>query len=474
MNRLSGIILILVVSLSVGSRRSAGIPGGSTIGNIYYVSPGGSNSNSGSFLYPWRTIYKAANSVRAGDTVFLRAGVYHESNIFYTDGSETSPILIAGYPGETAIIDGNTYTIPARASGNALLQVYGDWNTIRDLTVTGSGDQGVTIHGDHDTIERVYSHHNWGWGILMTGNYELTQDSELWSNSMMNENKSLSSGWSGGITCARYPDYCTIRRATSWENWGEGISTFESLHTTIVGNISHDNMTNIYISDTKYALVQGNFAYCTSGNKIGPYVEQNSLQVYEESGVPIPLGPGSTRYPSSDNYFLNNISMGCDNNLFATQNQAANNLYAFNTFVNSVGTRVGYNANVQFLTGAAPDQRFINNLVYQSDSIAILQVDQPGIISFSHNLWSKSPPSSFKALGLGDVVGDPHLAMTGSPYSPGWYSLTVGSPAVNAGIVMAETAVDFYGHPRGALPDLGAFEYGIPPAAWIYFPCILK
>ena len=89
----------------------------------------------------------------------------------------------------------------------------------------------------------------------MTGDYDVAQNSEVRSNSMMNENQTLSSDWSGGITCARYPDHCTIRSTLSWENWGEGISTFESLHTTIEANTSHDNMTNIYISDTKFALV---------------------------------------------------------------------------------------------------------------------------------------------------------------------------------------------------------------------------
>ena len=457
MRNLLAFALAVVISIPISSSKTAFVPKANSTANIYYISTTGVDSNPGTFAQPWRTILKAANMVQAGDTIYIRGGTYHESNIFYTDGTQTAPITISGYFGEEAIIDGNAYQIPNKNSGNALIQVYGDWYIIRDLTITQSGDQGITLHGGYDTIENVYSHHNWGWGILMTGNFNLTQNSRVWSNSMMNENHVMSAGWSGGVTCARYPDYCTIRNTKSWENWGEGISTFESMHTTIKGNTSYDNQQNIYISDTKFAMVQGNLSYCTAGNEIDPYELQNGILVYEELGVPIPLAPNGTRNKSSDNTFLNNIVIGCDNNLFATQNQAANNLYAYNTFVNSDNNNPGYAANIQFQSGTASNQSFINNLIYQSNGIAIAQIDQPGIISFSNNLWSKTPPSSVS--GPGDVIGDPKLAMTGSPYSPDWSSLSDSSPAKNKGIVISVTNLDFYDTIRDAFPDIGALEY---------------
>ena len=231
----------------------------------------------------------------------------------------------------------------------------------------------------------------------------------------------------------------------------------KSMHTTVQGNTSYDNQQNIYISDTRYALVQGNLSYCTPGNKIDQDKLQNGILVDDELGVPIPLGPNGARNKSSDNIFLSNIVSGCDNNLFATQNQAANNLYAYNTFVNSDVDLPGNNANVYFLSGTATNQRFINNLVYQSNRISIVQIDTPGIISFSNNLWSKTPPSSVS--GPGDVIGDPKFTMTGSQYLPDWFKLTDLSPAINKGKVIAETNLDFYGTVRDAMPDIGALEY---------------
>jgi hypothetical protein len=434
-------------------------------GSIYYVSTSGNDANPGSLSQPWQTIYKATRKVIAGDTVYIRGGTYQESNIFFASGTQAAPIIISGYPG--------AYQIPPTGSGGALIEVRGDWVVIRDLTFTQSGQYGVTTTGDHDTIANVYSHHNWGWGILMMGNYDITQDSLAWSNSMMNKDFVLEDGWAGGVTCARYPDYCTIRNTKSWENWGEGISTFESLHTTIEGNTSYGNqVNNIYVSDTKYTLVKGNLVYCTPENMIDSYTYTGIL-VNDEKGVPIPLGSGGTYYDSSDNTIVNNIVMGCDNNLFATQDQAANNLYAFNTFVNGSGTRLYYTANIHFASGTASNQRFVNNLVYQNDALAILEVSEPGIVSFSNNLWSKAPSSSSGASGSGDVVGDPKLSMLGPPYSSAWFILTDLSPAIDRGKVIQETNLDFLGAGRGALPDIGALEFNPLPILRIFLPMIL-
>ncbi len=44
----------------------------------YYVSPTGSDTNSGSAALPWATIQKAANTMRAGDAAMVSAGSYDE------------------------------------------------------------------------------------------------------------------------------------------------------------------------------------------------------------------------------------------------------------------------------------------------------------------------------------------------------------------------------------------------------------
>ncbi|MGO4372568.1 DUF1565 domain-containing protein, partial [Paenibacillus sp. MCAF20] len=52
-------------------------PSGPT-GKAYYVAPTGSDSNPGTLNAPWKTIQKAANTLVAGEIVYVRGGVYKE------------------------------------------------------------------------------------------------------------------------------------------------------------------------------------------------------------------------------------------------------------------------------------------------------------------------------------------------------------------------------------------------------------
>ena len=94
-------------------------------GNVYYVSPTGSDANSGTITAPFATLNKAHTMVTPGDTVYFRGGTYliDPSQIMtpasttgtgqYTyvfdlnkKGNATSGrIVYAGYPGERPVFD---------------------------------------------------------------------------------------------------------------------------------------------------------------------------------------------------------------------------------------------------------------------------------------------------------------------------------------------------------------------------------
>src|SRR5688572_155849 len=63
-----------------------------------YVAPTGSDANPGTAAAPWRTLQHAADVVRAGDTVFIRAGDYAGFDL-RTDGTPTAPITFRADPG---------------------------------------------------------------------------------------------------------------------------------------------------------------------------------------------------------------------------------------------------------------------------------------------------------------------------------------------------------------------------------------
>ena len=64
--------------------------------STYYVAPDGHDLNPGTEALPWRTIQKAADTLVAGDTVYIKAGVYEEQVIPQNSGSPGSYIAISG------------------------------------------------------------------------------------------------------------------------------------------------------------------------------------------------------------------------------------------------------------------------------------------------------------------------------------------------------------------------------------------
>ena len=75
-------------------------------GQTFYVAPGGDDTNPGTVARPWRTLHKAAQTLAAGDTVYIRAGTYRERVVPARSGSDGNPITYAAYQGETPILCG--------------------------------------------------------------------------------------------------------------------------------------------------------------------------------------------------------------------------------------------------------------------------------------------------------------------------------------------------------------------------------
>lgn len=74
-------------------------------GTDFYASPGSEDEGDGSLTSPWRSLSTAVENLRAGDTLFLRGGIYHESDIFLElEGRPDAKIVIRSYPGERATI----------------------------------------------------------------------------------------------------------------------------------------------------------------------------------------------------------------------------------------------------------------------------------------------------------------------------------------------------------------------------------
>ena len=113
----------------------------------YYVAPTGDDGNSGTESEPWATIQKAADVMVAGDQVFLRGGVYHQTVEPINSGSPGNYITYRSYPGEEAIIDVDDTS--ASAYGISLW----DFRELRylkfsNLTLKNAGGANVYVGAD--------------------------------------------------------------------------------------------------------------------------------------------------------------------------------------------------------------------------------------------------------------------------------------------------------------------------------------
>ncbi|MBE9144614.1 right-handed parallel beta-helix repeat-containing protein [Planktothrix mougeotii] len=125
---------------------------------IYSVSPTGNDNNSGTLDQPWATIQKAANTLKAGDKVYIRGGKYNINQPIRPQfsGLPNQWIIYAGYPGEQVIIDADeifveppTGSPPYPHDQGAFLIIDKSYILIQNLTVINSHNAGFTVRNSH-------------------------------------------------------------------------------------------------------------------------------------------------------------------------------------------------------------------------------------------------------------------------------------------------------------------------------------
>ena len=202
----------------------------------YYVSPLGSDSNSGSLSSPWKTAQKAANTVGPGATVYFRAGTYSQFDVNVSGSAAGGYITFTNYPGENAIIDGTGYT---GSYDHGLIDIeYRNYIKIIGFEIrnassstTSFSPAGVVIKGSgsyiqilnchiHDIQQTASSNGN-AHGLLVRG-----EDANNILNNISiigNEINSCVTGWSESLTVAGNTQYFTVANNTVHDNNNIGI-----------------------------------------------------------------------------------------------------------------------------------------------------------------------------------------------------------------------------------------------------------
>jgi hypothetical protein len=155
----------------------------------YYVSTGGSDSNSGSSGSPWRTIQKAADSAKAGDTVYVQQGTYDQRVSLANSGNSGNRIVFKSSPRRTATVDGgfdirvdyvHVEGFKITASGDAV-RVSGDYIELIDNYFYNVGKNAISGDGSNSQNVHIADNHIYHSqaGIWVQGDSWLVENNEI-------------------------------------------------------------------------------------------------------------------------------------------------------------------------------------------------------------------------------------------------------------------------------------------------------
>jgi parallel beta-helix repeat protein len=394
----------------------------------YYVAISGNDSSPGTQGSPFRTVQKAVNMVKPGDTVIVRAGRYAGFSRNNLRGAPGSPITIKAAPGEKATLDG--YITTAQQSGYVVALGGQAAHLIIDgLEITNSDPKidelrrvPINTQADCDILRaRLSEIKGPRSGFRMTGGEGAHH--MIFRNLQVHHLVGV--GWSGDaydtqwLTNQVY-DLGYPPSGYGWYTHGE--------NNLWQGNIVHDNAYGFHLfgyyrdsrSPNNNSIIENNRIY-NNGTR-GKWCHSSSIK---SGGLGIYLAPGN------GNIIRNNLIYNNNSGIFLRGNNSILN----NTFYNNTGART--------VKTESATAKVINNIFYNTARTEV----SAGTVT-SHNLTTD--PKFLNA-----AAADFRLQFT--------------SPAINAGVNLPEVPTDFTGvsRPQGTAYDIGAYESGgsTPPVS---------
>ena len=186
-------------------------------GNVYYVSPTGSDTNPGTSSAPFKTFAKANSLLTAGGTLNIYAGIYNQQLKISKSGTSSAWITVKPVSG-TVVIDMKN----AATSG---VSVNASYVTVSGLEVKNSGDVCINLTGSNLTVDGLTVHECSNHGIQANNSSTVKiLNSRVYHAALSNTSRSISSGWPSGIK-VRVSDNVLIEGNTVYNNYGEGLGT---------------------------------------------------------------------------------------------------------------------------------------------------------------------------------------------------------------------------------------------------------
>jgi len=141
---------------------------GNAWATTYYVAKNGDDSHLGTEAQPWLTIQKAADTLVAGDTIYIKAGTYTEVVTPQNSGAPGQYITYATYGSDVVVLDGENLRPVGTPRWGGLLQIYGKhYIKVKGLRAINSRYAGFLTdeQSDHIVFENNSTSGTWSSGI---------------------------------------------------------------------------------------------------------------------------------------------------------------------------------------------------------------------------------------------------------------------------------------------------------------------
>jgi parallel beta helix pectate lyase-like protein/pectate lyase-like protein len=393
----------------VGAVPSAPQRGGAT----YHVSPTGSDSNPGSAARPFRTIQKAANSVKPGDTVLVDDGVYTYSGPNDCYGKVVVCVSRGGSPDNWVVFRSKNkwgakiYGENGKAGVGFMVSSGASYVRIQDFEMTGlanvDGSAGGIDLFDGGSYFQVIGNHIYNIGRVCTNTSNgqngvfIEADNVLLEANLIHDVGRLAPGQQGCLPSNEY-----------WKNHDHGVYHDGGDHVTIRNNVI-------------YNIKQGWAIQAWPKSRAHMNILNNTIafgnQYKGKLGAIVMWAPSEGGMKVSDSIIANNI------------------FYQVNTAAIWMGGE-----------GGGEPMRFANVRISNN-------VISNGILLFAE-----------KNVGASGLILADNLEKTDPKFAdPAAFDfhLQSDSPAIDAGLALPGVGADYDGRvrTRGGRVDVGAYEY---------------